>query len=258
MARARPRKDKNVVPKQINTRQGRRMESHNTTEQWSLLPQRSIVTPPVIRNPAGGQKKLILNAQSRAISQIEGIKQENTSGKGSKEVRIPSVRSNVQEDLISTAGILAISKAEAYKRMKSTCEPRPKGENAEGHRISQQVGDQVGSDQSCQGTDDGGWSDARGKGVAKPMQVRQITMKFLLTTIYGLHTVEDRKELWDELRRLNGIINTPWLAMGDYNAIRDPNDRMHGSSVQDSEIRDAEDGNLGGPWDRVGRSLLQA
>ncbi|XP_059301911.1 uncharacterized protein LOC132053828 [Lycium ferocissimum] len=49
--------------------------------------------------------------------------------------------------------------------------------------------------------------------------------------VYGLHTINDRKILWEELRRLHDLTTTPWLAMGDYNAIKDASDRMHGTIV---------------------------
>lgn len=37
--------------------------------------------------------------------------------------------------------------------------------------------------------------------------------------IYGLHTVEDRKSLWTDLRTRNRTLVEPWCLMGDFNAV---------------------------------------
>ncbi|XP_070007522.1 uncharacterized protein LOC142165409 [Nicotiana tabacum] len=37
--------------------------------------------------------------------------------------------------------------------------------------------------------------------------------------IYGLHTIKDRKAMWEKLRQINSNHQGPWLAMGDYNAV---------------------------------------
>ncbi|XP_070002176.1 uncharacterized protein [Nicotiana sylvestris] len=63
-------------------------------------------------------------------------------------------------------------------------------------------------------------------------------MTFYFTVVYGLHTVQDGKELWRNLRDIERIQQEPWLVMGDFNVILEVEDRVHGNVVQDHEIRD--------------------
>lgn len=53
----------------------------------------------------------------------------------------------------------------------------------------------------------------------------------LLTAIYGLHTIAHQCALWDALRDLGSQINSPWLIMGDFNAILDIDDRVNGTAM---------------------------
>ncbi|XP_070056687.1 uncharacterized protein [Nicotiana tomentosiformis] len=57
-------------------------------------------------------------------------------------------------------------------------------------------------------------------------------------SIYGLHTLEDRRYLWRDLADINIRQQGPWLIMGDYNAIRSEEDRLIGNLVQELEVRD--------------------
>ncbi|XP_060202618.1 uncharacterized protein LOC132631036 [Lycium barbarum] len=66
-------------------------------------------------------------------------------------------------------------------------------------------------------------------------------MQITLAAIYGLHTVHDRQTLWEELRELDQRIQSPWLLLGDYNAVLSIDDRTNGNAVQDSEIKDFRD-----------------
>ncbi|XP_060170802.1 uncharacterized protein LOC132601754 [Lycium barbarum] len=61
---------------------------------------------------------------------------------------------------------------------------------------------------------------------------------FLLTAVYGLHTIVDRKPLWDDLLTLAQQITIPWLIMGDFNAVLEIEDRLVGSPVQANEMVD--------------------
>ncbi|XP_019267319.1 PREDICTED: uncharacterized protein LOC109244651 [Nicotiana attenuata] len=63
-------------------------------------------------------------------------------------------------------------------------------------------------------------------------------VKFGFTAVYGLHTIKDRKPLWDKLRQINSNQQRPWLAMGDFNAVLHVTDRQHGSEVQDMKVKD--------------------
>ena len=57
--------------------------------------------------------------------------------------------------------------------------------------------------------------------------------------MYGLHTIDDRNQLWSDLGRIGiGIGNVPWLISGDFNAILDVQDRINGAPVSWAEIRD--------------------
>ncbi|WMV45671.1 hypothetical protein MTR67_039056, partial [Solanum verrucosum] len=67
---------------------------------------------------------------------------------------------------------------------------------------------------------------------------RGINISFSFTVVYGLHTVADRRKLWEQLRSIHNNQQTPWVAMGDYNTFHRGEDRMVGDPVQDAEIRD--------------------
>ncbi|XP_019256569.1 PREDICTED: uncharacterized protein LOC109235000 [Nicotiana attenuata] len=71
--------------------------------------------------------------------------------------------------------------------------------------------------------------------------VRRLDMRFTFTIVYGLHSVEDRRILWNEQTSLHSIQQGPWLIMGDYNTIRSGEDRPLGNLVQQMEIRDFND-----------------
>ncbi|KAK4706884.1 hypothetical protein R3W88_033601 [Solanum pinnatisectum] len=78
----------------------------------------------------------------------------------------------------------------------------------------------------------------KGFGGAVKVECKGINAKFSFTTIYGLHTIVDRRSLWEQLRRIYNNQQTPWVAMGDYNIIHRGEDRMVGSPVTDAEIKD--------------------
>ncbi|XP_021860322.1 uncharacterized protein [Spinacia oleracea] len=66
--------------------------------------------------------------------------------------------------------------------------------------------------------------------------------EFFFTAIYGLHTIQDRKKLWDELRALNASIgNVPWILSGDFNTMLGIHDRVNGAPVTLAEIKDFSD-----------------
>ncbi|KAF7847972.1 hypothetical protein BT93_L2406 [Corymbia citriodora subsp. variegata] len=48
-----------------------------------------------------------------------------------------------------------------------------------------------------------------------------------LSAIYGNHTFVARRPLWDDLVRLSGLLSdSPWIVASNFNAIRDPFDRL--------------------------------
>ncbi|XP_019267285.1 PREDICTED: uncharacterized protein LOC109244618 [Nicotiana attenuata] len=63
-------------------------------------------------------------------------------------------------------------------------------------------------------------------------------VKLGFTAVYGLHTIKDKRTMWDKLRQINSNQQGPWLAMGDYNAVLYVTHRQHGSEVQDMEVKD--------------------
>ncbi|XP_060212197.1 uncharacterized protein LOC132639796 [Lycium barbarum] len=68
--------------------------------------------------------------------------------------------------------------------------------------------------------------------------IHSIGLRFLFTAVYGLHTIQDRRGMWNELKGLNQNITQAWIAMGDYNSVLDPDDRIHGNQIQDNEVQD--------------------
>ncbi|XP_070009487.1 uncharacterized protein [Nicotiana sylvestris] len=65
--------------------------------------------------------------------------------------------------------------------------------------------------------------------------------EFWFSAIYGAHTIEQRKNMWEELTQLHMELKGPWIAMGDYNAIQSWEDRYNGNPVMEAEIRDFND-----------------
>lgn len=64
----------------------------------------------------------------------------------------------------------------------------------------------------------------------------------MFTAVYGLHTVEDRKVLWTDLSNMAPQLhNTPWLIMGDLNAVMYSSDRINGVPVTLHEMQDLND-----------------
>ncbi|XP_070008720.1 uncharacterized protein [Nicotiana sylvestris] len=58
------------------------------------------------------------------------------------------------------------------------------------------------------------------------LSISHLHLKLHLTAVYGLHTIETGKELWEELKGVNISIQRPWLVFGDFNIITDIDDRI--------------------------------
>lgn len=54
--------------------------------------------------------------------------------------------------------------------------------------------------------------------------IRSLNIRFTFTVVYGLHTVEKRRSLWNELRSWHSGQQGPWISIGNYNAISSNND----------------------------------
>ena len=61
---------------------------------------------------------------------------------------------------------------------------------------------------------------------------------FNFVVVYGLHTIEDRKSLWEDLGRFVSNIQTPCIMMGDYNAIYQAIDVLQGNYITHAETVD--------------------
>ncbi|XP_059315534.1 uncharacterized protein LOC132066189 [Lycium ferocissimum] len=70
---------------------------------------------------------------------------------------------------------------------------------------------------------------------------RQMQMECDMTIIYGYNTIEQRKELWDQLSRLSTQCSKPWILWGDFNTILYTQDRVYGAAISNAKIRDFSD-----------------
>ncbi|XP_009602893.1 uncharacterized protein LOC142168793 [Nicotiana tabacum] len=73
------------------------------------------------------------------------------------------------------------------------------------------------------------------------ISISQLQIKITMSAVYGMHTIETRKDIWEELRSVNNSVQGPWLAIRYFNAITDMDDRQFGNPVQENEIRDFND-----------------
>ncbi|CAO2814044.1 unnamed protein product [Amaranthus hypochondriacus] len=63
-------------------------------------------------------------------------------------------------------------------------------------------------------------------------------VSFWLTSIYGLNTIVERKELWSELVEISQAMVDPCLIQGDFNAMFEHNQRLNGRPVSNYKIKD--------------------
>lgn len=63
------------------------------------------------------------------------------------------------------------------------------------------------------------------------------TVQIYVTFVYGLNALEGRHALWKDTQKLS-VGNTPWICLGDFNAILSTEDRVNGRPVSDAETRD--------------------
>ncbi|XP_048496424.1 uncharacterized protein LOC125495680 [Beta vulgaris subsp. vulgaris] len=61
---------------------------------------------------------------------------------------------------------------------------------------------------------------------------------FHYAAIYGLHTIEDRKSLWDDLRSFVNGLHSPCILMGYYNDVYQAIDKLQGSDITHAETMD--------------------
>lgn len=65
--------------------------------------------------------------------------------------------------------------------------------------------------------------------------------KCTISWIYGLNTIAERKELWDQLRATHNIVTRLWLILGDFNTILNSDYRLNGAPVHVSTTIDFQD-----------------
>ncbi|XP_021717262.1 uncharacterized protein LOC110685110 [Chenopodium quinoa] len=65
---------------------------------------------------------------------------------------------------------------------------------------------------------------------------KDLQVQILVTFVYGLHSIQKRKQLWSGLKGLPTAI-IPWLCIGDFNSILSAGDRLNGATVSDYETR---------------------
>ncbi|XP_062075412.1 uncharacterized protein LOC133779470 [Humulus lupulus] len=65
-----------------------------------------------------------------------------------------------------------------------------------------------------------------------------VNLTYCLSVIYGSNQLETRKSLWSDLANVQRLV-TPWLIMGDFNAVFYTDDRLGGRSVSVKEMEDA-------------------
>ncbi|XP_070032225.1 uncharacterized protein [Nicotiana tomentosiformis] len=63
--------------------------------------------------------------------------------------------------------------------------------------------------------------------------------------VYGMHTIQDRNRLWEDLKIIMDGVSGPSLIIGDFNTILSSEDRVQGNSVQEIEVRDFKNFILG-------------
>ncbi|XP_062114776.1 uncharacterized protein LOC133826231 [Humulus lupulus] len=62
---------------------------------------------------------------------------------------------------------------------------------------------------------------------------------FFATVVYGSNSMGERKHLWDKLASI-GLLKSPWIIFGDFNAMFSYQDRIGGRQVLAKDIADAQ------------------
>ncbi|XP_042437084.1 uncharacterized protein LOC122023053 [Zingiber officinale] len=63
---------------------------------------------------------------------------------------------------------------------------------------------------------------------------------FLVTFVYGLHSIVTRRPLWEALSDLGDTISEAWMIMGDFNSFLSIHEKQGGSPVTNHEMRDMQ------------------
>ncbi|XP_060972431.1 uncharacterized protein LOC133038330 [Cannabis sativa] len=71
------------------------------------------------------------------------------------------------------------------------------------------------------------------------VRIRGLQIAFFVTAVYGLNSINERKDLWSKLQSLGQNVE-PWVIFGDFNAMFRYNDRTGGNPVSAKDIEDAQ------------------
>lgn len=64
------------------------------------------------------------------------------------------------------------------------------------------------------------------------------SQSFVVSFVYGLHSIVNRRPLWESIISLGSEPSFPWMVLGDFNSIRCPDDKLNGADVTAYEIAD--------------------
>ena len=78
--------------------------------------------------------------------------------------------------------------------------------------------------------------DSSAQGVHVVISSLMSQVSFHATFVYGLHTIVDRRDLWDSLRMW--CPSDPWLVLGDFNSILSQDDKLNGNAISLYETND--------------------
>ncbi|KAJ6300776.1 hypothetical protein OIU76_021549 [Salix suchowensis] len=78
--------------------------------------------------------------------------------------------------------------------------------------------------------------DSSAQGVHVVISSLMSQVSFHVTFVYGLHTIVDRRDLWDSLCLWGP--SDPWLVLGNFNSILSQDDKLNGNVVSMYEIND--------------------
>lgn len=62
--------------------------------------------------------------------------------------------------------------------------------------------------------------------------------KICVTVVYGFNSEKDRSPLWDFLSSISTSMNLPWIVVGDFNSVRNSNERIGKNAPTKSSISD--------------------
>lgn len=60
--------------------------------------------------------------------------------------------------------------------------------------------------------------------------------KMLFIAVYGLHSIEARKPLWNKLHNLATTTRIEWMVMGDFNLVLEDDYRLNGVPVSNVRL----------------------